>query len=144
MAEKLFSSEEKEPIRNAIVAAEKRTSGEIRVHIEKTVGKDDLMDHAANVFAALKMHKTAQRNGVLFYLAVEDHQFAILGDAGINAVVPDNFWDEVRDLMQGYFREKKFTNGLIKGIELTGQQLKAHFPFSSDDKNELSDEVSFK
>ena len=89
------------------------------------------------------MHKTAERNGVLFYIAVSDRKFAIIGDAGINAKVPPGFWDEISTLLQKNFREEKFTDGLSEGIILAGKQLKTHFPFSKDDVNELSDEISF-
>ena len=89
------------------------------------------------------MHKTELRNGVLFYLALKNRKFAVLGDAGINKVVPENFWDEVRNIMLNHFRENRFTEGLAEGIALAGQQLKKHFPFKHDDVNELSDEISF-
>lgn len=89
------------------------------------------------------MHKTGERNGVLFYLAVKDKKFAILGDAGINAVTPDDFWDTIKEEMLELFRENKFSEGLIKGIDLAGEKLKEHFPYQSDDVNELSDEISF-
>jgi uncharacterized membrane protein len=92
----------------------------------------------------LKMYQTKDRNGVLIYLAVLDHKFAILGDAGINAVVPSDFWESTKELMASHFRQGKFTQGLIEGIQLAGNQLGTHFPFNrSSDKNELSDEVSF-
>ena len=105
--------------------------------------KADVLDRAAAVFASLDMHKTKLRNGVLFYLSVKDHKFAILGDGGINAVVSDDFWDRIKEMMQNKFREGEFTMGLSSGIKMAGEQLKAHFPFKSDDTNELSDEISF-
>ncbi len=143
MAEKLFSPEEKAQIVAAIQSAEIRTSGEIQVHIENHC-KGDVLDRAAEVFETLKMYQTKDRNGVLFYLAVLDHKFAILGDAGINAVVPADFWEKAKDLMAAQFRQGKFTQGLIEGIHLAGEQLGVHFPYNqSGDKNELSDEVSF-
>jgi len=89
------------------------------------------------------MHQTEQRNGVLFYLAVHDRKFAILGDAGINRLVPANFWDEIKETLLGYFKEGKFTEGLTKGILMAGEQLKANFPYQKDDVNELSNEISF-
>ncbi|RIW18161.1 TPM domain-containing protein [Algoriphagus lacus] len=143
MAEKLFSPEEKAQILAAIQSAETRTSGEIQVHIENHC-KGDVLDRAAEVFETLKMYHTKDRNGVLFYLAVLDHKFAILGDAGINAVVPTNFWNNIKDQMAAHFRQGKFSQGLIEGIHQAGDQLGAHFPYNeSGDKNELSDEVSF-
>ena len=102
-----------------------------------------MLDRAAWIFRKLGMQKTAERNGVLFYLAVKDKKFAIIGDGGINAKVPEGFWDNVKDLLQKNFREGKFTEGLSEGIILAGEQLKSHFPHSRDDVNELSDEISF-
>jgi uncharacterized membrane protein len=139
---KYFPDESKVKIKNAIRTAELNTSGEIRVHIEKHC-KGDVLDRAAYIFSKLKMHETELRNGVLFYLAVEDHKFAILGDAGINQRVPDGFWDNIKDEMAVNFREGKFADGLSKGIVMSGDQLKKHFPYQVDDVNELSDEISF-
>ncbi|MBL7968015.1 MAG: TPM domain-containing protein [Prolixibacteraceae bacterium] len=140
--ENFFSSEEKKRITDAIAEAEKNTSGEIRLHAEGHC-KIDVLDRAAYVFKKLGMHETEQRNGVLFYLAVHDRKFAIIGDAGINRVVPADFWNEIKETMLGYFKEGKFTDGLTKGILMAGEQLKANFPFHKDDVNELSNEISF-
>ena len=129
-------------IENAIKQAEKNTSGEIRVHIE-TRCKKNVLDQATDVFAMLKMHKTELRNGVLFYLAMDDRQFGILGDAGINAVVPPAFWDSIKDEMTIHFKENNFAKGLSKGISMAGEKLKEHFPYQSNDVNELSDDISF-
>lgn len=137
-----FTEEEKRQIVEAIKSAEKETSGEIRVHIENRC-KGDVMDSAAYVFEKLAIHKTELRNGVLFYLAVKDQKFAILGDGGINEVVPDNFWEEVKEAMLADFKENHFSKGLVKGIEMAGEKLKAFFPYQSDDVNELSDDISF-
>jgi uncharacterized membrane protein len=141
-AENFFSKEEKKQITDAIAEAEKNTSGEIRLHAEGQC-KMDVLDRAAYVFEKLKMNQTEQRNGVLFYLAVYDRKFAILGDAGINQLVPANFWDEIKETMLAYFKEGKFADGLTKGILMAGEQLKANFPYQKDDQNELSDEISF-
>lgn len=141
-ARNFFSREEKTNIRQAILNAELDTSGEIRVHIENQCDKD-VLDRAAEVFAKLKMHETQLRNGILFYLAVADRKFAILGDQGINKEVPDNFWDDIRQKIQEHFKNNEFAQGLIEGIEMTGRQLKKHFPHQTDDINELSDEISF-
>lgn len=142
MAKDLFTAEQKQQIVAAIREAEKNTSGEIRVHIDKKC-KEDVLDRAAYMFDALDMQKTALRNGVLIYLATEDRQFAILGDAGINQKVPVGFWDGVRDLMISNFKQGKFTEGLSEGIKLAGEQLKKHFPHQTNDKNELADDISF-
>lgn len=137
-----FTKEQNEDILLSIKNAELDTSGEIRVHIEEKC-PGEVLDRAAIIFKKLDMHKTELRNGVLFYLALKNRKFAVLGDAGINQVVPENFWDEVRNIMLNHFRENRFTEGLAEGISLAGQQLKNHFPFKHDDVNELSDEISF-
>lgn len=139
---KYFNEGDKIQIKNAIRTAELNTSGEVRVHIEKHC-KGDVLDRAAYIFEKLNMHKTELRNGVLFYLALEDKKFAILGDAGINQKVPEDFWQEIKKGMLEEFKEGKFTQGLSEGIMEAGKQLKAHFPHQEDDVNELSDEISF-
>ncbi len=139
---KYFSEKDKLQITNAIQAAELNTSGEIRVHIEMHC-RGDVLDRAATVFEKLAMQKTELRNGVLFYLAIRDHRFAILGDAGINQKVPENFWEDIKKEMAAYFREGDFSGGLSAGILRAGEQLKEHFPYQKDDVNELSDEISF-
>ena len=139
---KFFSKEQKDLITAAVREAELNTSGEIRVHIERKC-KGEALDRAAYIFGKLHMHKTRLRNGVLFYLAVDDHKFAILGDAGINAVTPDDFWTAISSRMGDNFREGEFTRGLAAGIRMAGEQLKEHFPYTSDDVNELSDDISF-
>ncbi|MDX9845648.1 MAG: TPM domain-containing protein [Tenuifilaceae bacterium] len=142
MADEYFKLGERIRIVDAVKQAEKNTSGEIRVHIENHT-KKDILDRAADVFALLKMHKTEQRNGVLFYLALNDKQFAVLGDAGINAVVPKDFWESIKDEMVKHFAQNDFTQGLITGITMAGVKLKEHFPYQTDDVNELPDEISF-
>jgi uncharacterized membrane protein len=141
-ADKYFTAENKLQIANAIRVAELNTSGEIRVHIEKYC-KDDALDQAAYVFEKLEMHKTKLRNGVLFYLAVEDHKFAILGDAGINQKVPEDFWEKTKEVVLSKFKDGYITEGLTSGILKAGEKLKEHFPYLEGDKNELSNEISF-
>lgn len=140
--QKYFTAENKLHITNAIRVAETNTSGEIRVHIESRC-KGDVLDQAAYVFEKLEVHKTELRNGVLFYLAVEDHKFAILGDAGINQKVSDNFWENIKEGVVAKFKEGLYSVGLAEGIVKAGEQLKEHFPYQDDDVNELSDEISF-
>jgi uncharacterized membrane protein len=137
-----FSKQDQDDIRQAIMDAELDTSGEIRVHIENSC-TGDVLDRAAFIFKQLGMAKTELRNGVLIYLAVKNRRFAILGDTGINKVVPDNFWNDIKANMIDHFRENKFTEGLVEAIESAGQQLKQHFPCKREDVNELSDEISF-
>lgn len=141
-AKDFFTEEQKKKIEQAIQGAEKNTSGEIRVHIENHCA-GEVLTRAAEIFTKLGMSQTALQNGVLFYLAVKDHKFAILGDAGINKLVPPHFWDNIRDHMQEHFRAGRFTEGLCEGIDKAGEQLKLHFPYKASDRDELSNEVSF-
>ena len=137
-----LSEEERRAIVAAIGEAEKSTSGEIRVHLENHC-RGEVLDRAAGVFATLKMQQTELRNGVLFYLAIKDHKFAILGDEGINQNVPEGFWENIRDFMVAQFKKGEYEKGLSEGIKMAGEQLKAHFPYQSEDKNELPDDISF-
>jgi uncharacterized membrane protein len=138
-----FLGKEKEKlVVEAIKNAERETSGEIVVHIESSC-KSQVLDRAAEVFKTLDLHKTKERNGVLFYMSIKDHKFAILGDSGINAVVPDNFWETTKDLVLEEFKRGAYAEGLAKGIEMAGNHLKQYFPFHKDDQNELSDEISY-
>lgn len=140
-SKEFLSKEEETAIVEAIQQAEKNTSGEIRVHIEAHTDEDHF-EHALKVFQQLEMHQTELRNGVLIYIAVEDHKFVILGDEGINNVVANDFWDKTKDIMQGHFRKGDFKTGIVEGILQAGKELKAHFPYQDDDENELSNEIS--
>lgn len=141
-ASTFFTKDEQEQIREAIKLAENETSGEIRIHIETSLsGK--VLDRAAWIFKRIGMHATENRNGVLFYLAVKNREFAVIGDKGINAVVPPDFWDKIKTTLQEHFRAGKFAEGLIAGVLLAGKQLRDHFPRKKDDLNELPDEISF-
>ena len=139
---KFFSKEDKEQIKKAILNAELDTSGEIRVHIESEC-KEEVLDRTAFLFKKLGMENTSYRNGILFYLAVNSQKFAIIGDKGINAVVPENFWDDIKTNISDHFNKGEFTTGLTEGITATGKHLKKHFPHHIDDINELPDEISF-
>ena len=141
-ARSFFTKEEQQKIVAAIREAELNTSGEIRVHIENHC-KEEALERAAEVFYDLKMDRTAARNGILFYLAVKDHKFAIIGDEGINREVERDFWNDIKDEMIYNFKENKFAEGLIAGILKCGDKLKEYFPHQNDDVNELSDEISF-
>ena len=139
----VITEENEKQITEAIGLAEANTSGEIRVHIENFCPHDPL-DRAVEVFAALHMHKTKLRNGVLFYVALKSHKFAVIGDAGINAVVPDNFWDEIKTNVLASFKNRDFADGLVKGILMAGEQLRTYFPHDDvNDINELGNEISF-
>jgi uncharacterized membrane protein len=138
-----ITAEDERLIVQAIQEAERNTSGEVRVHIENNC-EMPVLDRATQVFAYLHMHQTELRNGVLFYVALKSHKFAVLGDAGINAVVPPNFWQEVTNLVIGYFKEGKYVEGLRKGVLMAGEQLKAYFPhLGEQDQDELHNDVSF-
>ncbi|TAE40290.1 MAG: TPM domain-containing protein [Runella slithyformis] len=139
----LFTETEQKLIIEAIKTAELNTSGEVRVHVEHHCPYQDALTRAQEVFAQLNMHRTDLQNGVLFYVAVTDRKFAVLGDKGIDQKVPANFWNDVRDILKQHFVNEKFSEGLSKGIMLAGEQLKAFFPRQNNDKNELSDDISF-
>ena len=141
-ASSFFTKEQQDHICDAIKEAEKETSGEIRVHIETRLS-GDVLDRASWIFKKIGMDRTKERNGVLFYLAIKNRKFAIIGDTGINARVPEGFWDKIKNVMESDFREKRFSDGLAKGILMAGDQLKEHFPHLADDVNELPDEISF-
>ena len=141
-ASSFFTKEQQAQILASVREAEMETSGEIRVHLETTL-KGDVLDRAAWLFKKMGMDRTVERNGVLFYLAVDDRKFAIIGDAGINAKVPAGFWDEISEVIKKRFHETKFTEGLSEGIIMAGNQLKTHFPYRKDDVNELTDNISF-
>ncbi len=139
--EALLTFDEEQEIVAAIGKAEKNTSGEIRVHIEKETSIAAL-ERAVEVFQSLNMENTVERNGVIIYVAVKSHQFAIYGDKGINEKVSDDFWDCTKDIMQKHFREGDFKQGLIEGILNAGEQLKKHFPYQENDTDELTNEIS--
>lgn len=136
----LTQSEEREII-EAIKIAELNTSGEIRVHIEKT-SNGSCTNRALEVFYMLKMDNTKLQNAVLIYVAVEEKSFVIYGDKGINDVVSKNFWDGTKDVMQSHFKSGNFKQGLVDGILKSGEQLKKFFPYTDLDINELSNEIS--
>jgi len=139
--ENFLTKEEEQAVVEAIGMAEKETSGEIRVHIEKTTSKVHF-DRALEVFHLLKMDETELKNGVLIYVAVKDHQFVICGDKGINDVVPADFWDCTKEIMANQFKTGNFKQGLIDGITRAGEQLQKYFPYLDGDTNELSNEIS--
>jgi uncharacterized membrane protein len=139
--EKFLTSKQEAEIVEAIRIAEENTSGEIRVHIEDKSEKPSI-ERAKEVFNTLEMFKTEARNGVLFYINVSGNQFAIIGDEGIDKVVPTDFWESTKDIVLNNFAEKKYKKGLVEGIKKAGEQLKHYFPYQSDDTNELPNEIS--
>lgn len=139
--EEFLSKEEEEEVVEAIRTAERKTSGEIRVHLERSSG-GEIWDRAMEVFHLLKMDNTKDANGVLIYVAVEDRKFVIYGDKGINEVVPKDFWESTKDAIVEQFKKGNYKQGLIDGILKAGDQLKKHFPWEEGDTNELSDKIS--
>lgn len=139
--EAFLSTIEEQEIVAAIREAEQQTSGEIRVHIENT-SKGDIESRALEVFSLLKMNNTELHNAVLIYVAINDKNFAIYGDKGIDAVVSNSFWDDTKNTIQNHFKNGNHKQGLVDGILLTGQQLKTHFPISTNDRNEISNTIS--
>jgi uncharacterized membrane protein len=141
-ASEFFTPEGRQLIEQAIADAELNTSGEIRVHVEVEFS-GNILDRAASIFARLGMHRTDLRNGVLIFFAIRNRSFAIIGDTGINRVVPENFWDETKAVMESHFRNSEFALGLAVGVKMIGDQLKKHFPHLRNDTNELVNEISF-
>ena len=142
-ARQILNNDEDRRIVEAIRQAELNTSGEIKVHIENHC-HENVEERSLFVFNRLKMDETKQRNGVLIYLAVKDQKFAILGDEGINNVVEDTFWNDIRDMMVAEFKQGRFAEGLEQGILRCGEKLKTYFPYQSDDVNEIPDEISYE
>jgi uncharacterized membrane protein len=138
---KFLSLSEQQQIMDAIGEAEKNTSGEIRLHLQRSAGKD-VFETAKNIFEKIGMTATKDRNGVLFFLALKEKKFAILGDKGINEKVPEGFWDQIKDNIADKFAQGKFAEGLAEGIRACGEQLSTYFLYQSDDVNELPDEIS--
>lgn len=139
----LLSAEEQERVVQAINLAENLTSGEIRIVVENSVGGGDVLDKAAYYFNELEMYNTVSRHGVLIYLAIADHQFAIIGDSGINNKVEADFWECTKNGMLSFFKRGDYAGGLVAGITQAGKKLEQHFPRQEDDINELPNEIHF-
>lgn len=139
-----FSDADKKAIAEAIRLAETNTSGEIRVYFEQNTGGEPVEQRAREAFVYLNMHETAQRNGILFYIAFEDHKFYVLGDVGIHEKVHQSFWDRMAGILSDHFAREQFVEGLSLAIAETGRQLKVFFPAIDGGQNELPDEPYFK
>jgi uncharacterized membrane protein len=143
-----LSAADLEAIAAAVAAAEHETSGEIRVHLERRLTRPrgappvDALARAAEIFTRLGMHATSERNGVLIYLAIEDHKLAIAGDAGVHAHVGDEYWQRVRDAMVERLRRGEPREAVLHAVTEVGQVLRRFFPRRPDDRNELSNQVS--
>ncbi len=139
--ESFLTASEEQDVIEAIRQAELNTSGEIRVHLENSA-KGNIQNRALQVFHDLKMDNTKLQNAVLIYVAVKDKTFAIYGDKGINDVVPENFWDSTKTVIEQHFKAWNFKLGLVEGVLKAGEQLKSHFPINTNDENELPNEIS--
>jgi uncharacterized membrane protein len=135
-----FSRFDSDRIVAAIAAAEKGTSGEIRVHVTRRV-PENIEERAIRRFDLLGMAKTAERNGVLIYIAPRARQFRVLGDAAIHEKCGASFWTEVASAMEASFRKGELTEGVVRGVERVGEVLARHFPRKTGDRNELSNAI---
>jgi len=140
---RFFSSEEQERIVNAIREAEKRTSGEVRVYVESRCGYMDALDRAVELFSEMGMQATAERNGVLVYVAIKDHQLAVFGDEGIHQKVGSEYWNKEVQVMIGAFNRENIAAGIAEVVSDIGKALQEFFPYTKDDKNELPDDIQF-
>lgn len=138
-----FTPQEHEAIVNAIRSSEKRTSGEIRVFIESRCSFVDPVDRAVEVFFGLKMDQTEDRNGVVLYIAMKDHQLAVFGDKGIHEKVGTEFWNKEVSKMLSSFRKENYAGGIVQIVTEIGEALVIHFPYDNEDRNELPDDIVF-
>ncbi len=142
--QQFFSAEEEAKILDAIRAAEKETSGEIRLYIESKCRFVDPLDRGVEVFLHLKMDETVNRNAVLVYIATEHRQLALIGDEGIFKKTGQQFWNDQVKLMLSEFKRENYAEGLVEVIQKIGKTLHEHFPYdASTDKNELPDDIVF-
>ncbi len=140
---KFFSSEEQQLIVSAIQNAERSTSGEVRVYVESRCSYMDALDRAVEIFAQMGMQATEERNAVLVYVALKDHQLAVFGDEGIHRKVGYEYWNtEVKKMIMDFNRDN-YAKGIAGCVEDIGQALQHFFPYTDKDKNELSDEITF-
>ena len=137
-----FSNKERQQIKAAIQKAEKKTSGEIRVHLERKA-RENLYEHAKEIFKKIGMTETEEHNGVLILLGLASRRFVILGDKGIDEKVPEGFWQEMIEVMKNRFKDDLFAEGIVEAVDLIGEKLGAFFPYQRDDVNELTDEISY-
>jgi uncharacterized membrane protein len=138
-----LTPDERARVAAAIGEAERRTSGEIRVHLEDHI-EEDVLDHAAFLFEELGMHRTKDRNGVLIYVSVADRQAAVLGDKGVNDRVGPYFWRDVLGVLQLHFAASRHADGLCEAVRMVGEKLRDMHPYQRGDRDELSNEVSFR
>ncbi len=138
---RFLSEADLEAVARAVSEAEAATSGEIRVHLDARCPGDP-MARAVQVFERLGMHRTAARNAVLVYVAIDDRKLAVIGDVGVHARVTDDYWERLKERLVTEFREGRPRAGLTAVVREVGDLLRQHFPRGPDDRNELSDQVS--
>ena len=139
-----FTAEEKQLIADAVRYAEQRTSGEIRVFVESRCKFVDAIDRAAEIFFGLKMEHTADRNAVMLYVAMKDHQLAIFADEGIYKKLGQDYWNNEIKVMISNFNREDYAAGIRQCVTDIGEALHYHFPFDNKtDKNELPDDIVF-
>jgi uncharacterized membrane protein len=136
-----FSRFDADRIVAAIVEAEKKSSGEVRVHVTRRK-PDDIERRALERFHRLGMAATKARNGVLLYIAPRARRFRIVGDVAIHEKCGESFWTEVAQAIEADFRRGAFTDGVVRGVERIGEVLAEHFPREAGDANELPDRVT--
>ena len=142
MVGSMLDKKAKTAIVEAIVNAEKRSTGEIRVHVTRKACRD-MMAEAKKTFQKLGMHKTKHRNGILLFVSWKNRELAILGDQGIHDQVGDSFWSQTRDKMIRYFREGRIEEGIVAGVTDAGEKLQKFFPAEHDkNPNELDNTVT--
>ncbi|HET9366461.1 MAG TPA: TPM domain-containing protein [Candidatus Udaeobacter sp.] len=125
----------------AIRGAESKTSGEIRVYIQRGRFETDPVTVAQKKFQRLGMYKTRERNAVLIFVAPRAHKFAVVGDQAIHEKCGEQFWQHVVDGMRVHFQNEKFSHALTEAVNEVGTVLAAHFPRTSANANELPDEI---
>lgn len=140
--EGFLTDEQEQRIIRAIADAENKTSAEVRVHIEQRCSKDPLV-RAARIFHELGMDETQRQNGVLIYIATEDHKAAVYAGKGIHKQVEDGFWSDVLKTILDHFKREEYETGITEAVKRVGGKLKELFPYKKGDQNELSDEISY-
>jgi uncharacterized membrane protein len=125
----------------AIKATEAKTSGQIRVFLQRGQFAEDALERAQKKFLQLGMQKTRERNAILILVAPRVQKFAVVGDEGVHQKCGEKFWEELVEKMRGHFLREEFTEALIEGIESAGALLARYFPKTGPSTNELPDEI---
>ena len=138
-----FTAEQQHQMVLAVQQAEKNTSGEVRIFVESKCEYMNAVDRAKEIFFHLKMEKTKDRNAVLLYMAMDDRQLALFADEGIYQRLGQEYWDEKVKKITSAFTKDDHTDGVCMVVTEIGEALKTEFPYQSNDKNELPDEIVF-